>query len=102
MAQHIRETFKSPRNIVVILEPFEVIQDMENEIVYATRRAPLAKAPGPDLIIGESLRAAYKVHAKFLVALWKACGRLAYTPSIWSRSIVVPIFKKGDKDDPAN
>ena len=102
MTQHIRETFKSPRNIAVILEPFEVTQDMENEIVNATGRAPLSKAPGPDLVIGESLRAAYKVHGKFLVALWKACGRLAYTPSIWSRSIVVPIFKKGDKDDPAN
>ena len=58
MTQHIRETFKSPRNIAVILEPFEVTEDMENEILNATGRAPLAKAPRPDLIIGESLRAA--------------------------------------------
>ena len=59
------------------------------------------KAPGPDLIILESLEAAYKFDGKFLVALWKACGRLGFTPSSWCRSTVVPIFKREDNDDPA-
>ena len=69
VAQHIRETFKSSRNISVVLEPFDVTQEMESDIMNATGRAPLSKAPGPDMIIGESLRAAYETHGNFLVAL---------------------------------
>ena len=102
MAQHIRETFKSPRNIAVVLEPFDVTREIETEIINATGPAPISKAPGPDLIFGESLIAAYKIHGNLLVALWEACGRLAYTPSSWIRRIVVPIFKKGDKVEPVN
>ena len=68
----------------------------------ATGRAPISKAPGPDLIIGESLRVAFKVYGRFLLALWKGCGRLSYTLSSWSRGIFIPMFKKGDKDNPAN
>ena len=68
----------------------------------ATGRAPITKVPGPDLIIGESLRVAFKVHGRFLLALWKGSGRLSYKPSSWSRGIVVPIFKKEDKDNPTN
>ena len=102
MTQHIRETLKSPRNIAVILEPFEFTQELQNKIINAAGRAPLSKAPRPDLIIGESLRVACEVHGRFLVALWKACGRLSYTASSWGRVVVVPIFKKGDKDGPTN
>ena len=102
MTQHIREAFKSSRNIAVVLEPFDVTQEMEMEIINAPGRAPFSKVPRPDLIIGESLWAAYKIHGKFSGPLWKACGRLAYTPSTWSRSAVVSIFKKGEKDDPAD
>lgn len=66
------------------------------------RDALLPKAPGPDLIIGESLWVANAIHGEFLAELRKACGRLAYVPKIWSVSTVSSIFKKDDAGDPAN
>ena len=75
---------------------------MRQEIVHATGRAPLYKAPEPDLIVGESLGAASEIHGEFLAELWTACGRIAYTPKIWNINSTVPIFKKGDTEDPAN
>ena len=102
ITQHFRETFKSLRNITVVPEPFGDTQEMETEIINATGRAPLSKAPVLDLIVDIALRAACEIHGKFLVALWKAYERLGYTPSSWSRSIVVPLFKRVDEDNPPN
>ena len=96
LTQRIRETFKSLRNISVVLEQFEVTQQKLNEILNGTGPTPLLKALGTDLVADESRREAWRS----LVMLPNACGRLAYTPSFWGKSRDNMIFRKGKKEGP--
>ena len=59
-------------------------------------------SPRSDSVITESLRSVQKFHRRFLFALCKPCGRLAYTMKTSSRNKFFQIFKKGNKGDTAN
>ena len=102
MTQYIKETSQAPRLHNIVLESFTVPQALCEEIVHATARAPLNKPTGLDLIIGESLTAASDTRGRFVVKLWRSWGRLPYIPKVWSTSNILPMFKKGDSEDPAN
>lgn len=68
----------------------------------AIRRLPNKKAPGCDHIIAEHLKPIQDVIAPVLSTLFNICWHAGYTPQQFRSSQVIPIFKKGDKDDPAN
>ena len=74
------EQCKPPRPVHFPNTPFDVHDGFEDMISEAVRNAPTKKAPGPDLVIGEALRCAPKLHAKFLLSLWRACGRIRTIP----------------------
>jgi len=65
-------------------------------------RLPNNKAPGCDHIIAEHLKPIQNVIAPVLLLLFTVCWHTGYTPQQFRSSQVIPIFKKGDKDDPAN
>uniref|UniRef100_A0A803TV69 ribonuclease H n=1 Tax=Anolis carolinensis TaxID=28377 RepID=A0A803TV69_ANOCA len=60
------------------------------------------KAPGPDQIAPEHLKSNISWWTAFLAPLFTHINRTALIPAPWSKSIIIPIYKKGDKNDPAN
>lgn len=102
MTNYIHETCQAPRALHLEQLSFAVSDRMAKEVHRAVKCAPINKAPGPDLLIGEALKTAPETHGQFLVELWRTCGRLKAVPSSWMRSTIVPLHKKGEINDPAN
>ena len=68
------------------------------EVLLAVQRLKNGKAAGPDGIIGEILKHAMDFLVKFFNVLFDR-GRY---PNSWTESIIVPLFKKGNQNDPNN
>ena len=60
------------------------------------------KAPGVDAISAEVLKAGGDEMIKFLVMLFNKVWREENPPLEWSKMIVTPVHKKGNKTDPSN
>ena len=60
------------------------------------------KAPGADAISAEVLKADGDKMIKFLVMLFNKVWREENPPLEWSKMIVTPVHKKGNKTDPSN
>ena len=59
-------------------------------------------ASGIDEICGEFLKYADNVVVVFLMQLFNRLYDASLFPSVWSKSVIVPIFQKGDDDNPDN
>ena len=62
----------------------------------------LHKAPGIDNITAEVLKAGGKPMCEMLVKIFNSAWKDKSIPKDWSKMIVTPVYKKGDKLDPAN
>jgi hypothetical protein len=71
-------------------------------LVEHIKQLPNRKAPGPDHLKAEMLKAAGDLLAPVLSLLFQVCYQWCYTPVLWRQAQVFPIFKKGDASDPAN
>lgn len=91
-----------PREVIFPAISFEPSPSFSQNLLLAVSRAPKRKAPGPDLVIGEALRAAPKLNADFLEATWRTCGKTNCMPKAWMKGTIIPLHKKGDTADPAN
>ena len=60
------------------------------------------KAPGADAISTEVLKAGGDKMIKFLVMLFNKVWREENPPLEWSKMIVTPVRKRGNKTDPSN
>ena len=60
------------------------------------------KSAGVDKILGELLKNANNIVVDFLVTLFNALFENGTFPTEWSKSIIVPIHKKGDINNPDN
>ena len=60
------------------------------------------KAPGIDAITAEVLKAAGKPMVDMLENIFNLIWNVESTPKDWSRMVVTPIHKKGDKLNPEN
>ena len=60
------------------------------------------KAPGADAISAEVLKAGGDEMTKFLLMLFDKVWREENPPLEWSKMIVTPVHKKGNKTDPSN
>jgi len=74
----------------------------EFEVREAIRKMKSGKAPGLDEISAEFLKSAETIVTPFLTKLFNKLFETGYFPEEWSRSVIVPLFKKGDKNNPAN
>ena len=74
------------------------------EVLIALNRLKNRKAAGPDGIIGEMLKNASKSNLvlDFLVRFFNALFDRGVYPELWTESIVLPLFKKGNTNDPNN
>ena len=72
------------------------------EVDEAIRKIKGGKACGTDGVIGQMLKAGGHIFINFLTVLFNKIFDSGIYPSEWSKAIVVPIFKKGNIDDPDN
>lgn len=99
--EHVATKF--PPSPVIIGERFEFDEvEMEQDILYALLHSARKKAAGVDMVFNETLQLNAPKMARFLTQLWKACGRLGITPSMWDKILLFPIYKKGPRNVPNN
>ena len=72
------------------------------EVLLALRKLKLKKAEGPDGIGGEILKYAADFIAPFLVKIFNTLFDKGVYPESWCESIILPLYKKGDINDPGN
>ena len=74
----------------------------EVEVLLALSKIKLRKAPGPDGIIGEIIRYSGNHVVHFFVKFFNTLFDKGIFPDGWTESIVIPLFKKGDMNNPSN
>nr|XP_034833605.1 uncharacterized protein LOC117990222 [Maniola hyperantus] len=74
----------------------------ETEIIEAIKRTKLEKSPGSDNITNEALKIAYNILATPLANLFNLILQKSETPSQWSESNIILIYKKGDPKEIGN
>ncbi|KAG2191994.1 hypothetical protein INT47_006631 [Mucor saturninus] len=71
-------------------------------VLTALKKLPNRKAPGPDHIKAEMLKTTASTITPILVLLFTICWQWSTIPNIWRQAQVIPIYKKGNPQDPAN
>ena len=74
----------------------------EGEIVSAIDQLQTHKACGPDKVIAEMLKSCTRLLLPYLQTLFNAIMNSGLFPKIWRESIIVPLYKKGNRNDPNN
>jgi hypothetical protein len=76
----------------------------KEEVLLAVRKIKNRKAAGLDGIIGELLKYACKsdLILNFFVAFFNSLFDRGIYPDSWAESIVLPLYKKGDINNPNN
>ena len=79
-------------------------RELDNvEVEVAIRTAKLRKAPGPDGLHVEMLRAAGSVGVKWLARVFRAVWTKHEIPDAWTESVISPLYKgKGDRRECSN
>lgn len=73
-----------------------------SQVISKIRRRKNCKAPGPDQLPNELLKAGGEVLAKYLhLLLMKAAGA-EREPLEWKVGLAIPLFKNGSHNDPRN
>ena len=74
----------------------------EEEVLLAINKLKSGKAPGPDKIIGELLRHCNNIILPFFVKFFNEIFDKGIYPDNWTESIILPLYKKGDANNPGN
>ena len=74
----------------------------DEEIIILIDQLKIGKAPGPDLIIPEVLKADPEWWAPLLATLFTMVNKTGQIPVAWRNATIVPIYKKGCHLNPAN
>jgi hypothetical protein len=74
----------------------------EEEVLLAMRKLKCRKAAGPDCVIGELLKYACPQIVPFFVKFFNVLFDKGIFPDNWTESIILPLFKKGDVNNPGN
>ena len=74
----------------------------KEEVMLALRKIKTKKAAGFDGIIGEFFRYSADVITPFLVRFLNALFDRGIYPDSWSESVILPLYKKGDCNNPGN
>jgi hypothetical protein len=87
-----------PANECAYLDALIELEEVEDAI----RRLKLAKAPGNDQIVAEILKRGGDQVAKSVHSLCAKAWREEKLPTEWTRGIIFPVHKDGDKRDTSN
>ena len=72
------------------------------EIEFAFRKLKNGKAPGPDSIIGEIFKYSKDQITPFMIKLFNHLFETGTFPEEWTESFILPVYKKGDINNPNN
>ena len=72
------------------------------EIIREISLIKSSTSRGPTQFTNRFLKEYSKVLAKPLAILFNYCIENSYVPEVWKKAFVVPIFKKGSKNDAGN
>ena len=78
------------------------VEITEDEVIEAIRNLKNNKAPGLDSISAEFLKSGQTAIVPFLTKLFNEMFNRGYFPISWCQSVIVPLFKKGDHNNPDN
>ncbi|PKU43345.1 hypothetical protein llap_6347 [Limosa lapponica baueri] len=110
-----RQTLEDP--VIFFASPREPQNLEESEKVWAKEALPLVqedqvkellseldthKSMGPDGMHPRALRELAEVIAELLSIIFKRSWRTGKVPEDWRKANVIPVFKKGKKEDPGN
>jgi hypothetical protein len=73
-----------------------------DEVIAGIKHLKSGKTAGSDKIVGEMLKSANSHVIDYLVTLFNKLFDSGTFPSDWANSIIIPIFKKGDNNNPDN
>jgi hypothetical protein len=73
-----------------------------DELLKACRELKAGKTGGPDLVLNEFFKHGMPILQPYLLKLFNTILDNGYFPERWSEGYVIPIFKKGDVEDPGN
>ena len=79
-----------------------IAQFDEKEVVEAIKHMKADKSPGADNVTNEAIKTAHPQLALPLTALFNHILETTDTPSQWSQSNIILIYKKGDPRDIGN
>ena len=74
----------------------------KEEVVFAIKKLKTRKAAGPDLLIGEMYKHSNDQVINFFVKFFNALFDKGIFPQNWTESVILPLFKKGEVNDPNN
>ena len=74
----------------------------KEEVLLSISKLKNKKAAGPDGVINEMLKHGSGLIVDFLVKYFNALFDKGIYPDNWCKSIIIPLFKKGDQNDPNN
>ena len=83
-------------------EPLEDIEFTPEDVIKAIEAIPTAAAPGPDKLPALILKECKEQLAFPIHKIWRKSLDTGIIPDILKSQSIVPIFKKGNKTDPAN
>ena len=72
------------------------------EIKKAVKQLRNGASAGPDLFLNEFFKNGNDTLMKYIYTLFNKIFELGYFPKSWSDGFIVPIYKKGDKNEPSN
>lgn len=72
------------------------------EIQKAVKQLRNGASGGPDLFLNEFFKNGSDTLLKYIHTLFNKLFETGYFPDKWSDGFIVPIYKKGDKNEPAN
>lgn len=77
-------------------------QITEEELLLKIQALQPGKASAPDGILNEMLKFSSHKQKAAMLKLFNSILNTGYFPDIWSKGIITPIFKNGNKFDPNN
>jgi len=75
---------------------------VDTEILNAIRQLKIAKAPGADNILSEMLKSSANHVLPYLINLFNTIFNKGVFPCSWEESVIIPLHKKGDYENPEN
>ena len=74
----------------------------KEEVLLAFRKLKTRKAAGPDGIVSELLKHSNDLIVTFFLKLFNSLFDKGIFPENWTESIILPLFKKGNVNNPSN
>ena len=82
--------------------PFDMSTHLERKVFGAIMSAKNNKATGTDELFNEAFKITPPHFAKILSLLWVQCSHLRYLLRDWRTALLVPIYKRGPKNEPSS